>query len=97
MIRVTVELVPFGFEENKRHLGTAEIWNDATGTLDVGNYKYRLSKWGRPDVNWKEGKVKGFPRKSRGAWDLLYLVLRDAVASRNKDISPAVDNVKEGT
>ena len=83
MIRVTVELVPHGIEGRKKHLGTAEIWNDATGNLATGNYGYRLSRRGQPNSDWKSGEVKGFPRKRLGGWDLLFRALRNAVADRN--------------
>ena len=84
MIRVTIELLPLGREDIKRHLGTAEIWNDASGDSQTGNYRFKLSKWGNTKAIWKSGEVKGFPRQARGAWDLLYLVLREAVQGRNK-------------
>jgi hypothetical protein len=45
-----------------------------------------LSKWGRPDQVWKKGEVKGFPRTRLGAWDLLYLALRNIVGSRNREV-----------
>lgn len=83
MIRITIELLPLGDESRKRHMGTAEIWNDATGTIAQGNYKYRLSKWGRPNSIWRAGEIGGFPRKSLGVWDLFFRALRDAVGSRN--------------
>ena len=81
-IRVTIELVPFGIGK-PRHLGTALIANDGSGDVDVGNYVATLSKWGRPNAVWKTAEVKGFRRRKRGAWDLLYLVLKEAVGKRN--------------
>jgi len=83
MIRITVELLPAGSEKLKRHLGTAEISNDGTGSHAVGNYDVRLSKWGAPGTTWKRGKVMDFYRRRRGPWDLLYLALRAIVGSRN--------------
>ncbi|MCI0354301.1 MAG: hypothetical protein L0099_04560 [Acidobacteria bacterium] len=38
MLRVTVELVPFGEEAQKRKIAEAVIYNDGTGTPLVGNY-----------------------------------------------------------
>jgi len=86
MLRITIEILPFGFEKNKRHLGTATIANDGTGTLKTGNYTYKLSKWGRPDAVWRRGHITGFPRGGRGSlgpWDLLFRVLKDAVGRRS--------------
>jgi hypothetical protein len=84
MIRITVELLPFGLEQNKQHLGTAEIWNDASGSRTTGNYKFCLSKRGNPRAVWKSGSVSGFRRLQLGVWDLLYLCLRSALEGRNE-------------
>jgi len=85
MIRVTVELVSTRTGLTK-HLGTAEIANDGTGTPEVCDYNFALSKWGRPAETWKTGRVIGFHRKKHGAWDLLYLALLAAVGSRHKGV-----------
>ncbi len=86
MIKVTMELWPFGEEKYKTHLGTAIIGNDATGTVTSGNYNITLSKAGKgmEDAVWKRGRVEGFKRKKKLAWDLLYLALRDIVGDRNE-------------
>ena len=85
MIRVTVELVPFGIEENKKHLGTAIISNDGTGSHASGNYDIVLSKWNnKEDEVWKRDRVEGFNRLFKGAWDLLYIALKNTVGDRNK-------------
>jgi hypothetical protein len=42
MIRVTVELLPFGLERGRRTLATMDIANDGTGTQRVGNYRATL-------------------------------------------------------
>jgi hypothetical protein len=83
MLRITVELVPQGDESLKQHLGTAIIANDGEGTVELGNYHARFSKWGKPNNVWKTGTVKSFPRQKRGPWDLLYLALQSAIGSRN--------------
>ena len=79
MIKITMELWPFGQELGKRHLGTAVIVNDATGTTSTGNYNIILSKAGKgmEDAVWKRGRVEGFERKKKSAWDLLYLALKN--------------------
>lgn len=82
MIRVTVELLPKG-RGQPQHLGTMEITNDGTGNRSRGNYTYRLSMRGKPEVTLRAGAVKGFPRRALLAWDLLYRVLHDAVGARN--------------
>lgn len=84
MIRVTVELVLAISPDRSRLLGIAEIANDGTGTEEIGNYTASLSKWAPKErETWKSGEVKGFDRKARGTWDLLYLALKKIVGSRN--------------
>ena len=70
MLRVTLEMVPFGIEERKRTIGTIEISN-VGGNAASGNYKVRHVR----DDGW-EGSVElfAFPRK-RGAWSLLLRAL----------------------
>ena len=78
MIRVTVELVPYGDESRAKTLHTAVIANDGTGTKNQGNYHFSLSRKGsmRP---WKSGRIRGFPRLRLGAWQLLQRALKEAL------------------
>lgn len=78
MIRVTVELVPYGIGKPK-HLGTAIIYNDGSGTKQSGNYKFKLSRRGQPETFIKSGEVKNFPRLRKNAWHLLHLVLKEVL------------------
>jgi hypothetical protein len=64
-------------------MGTAIIANDGTGDKEWGDYSIVLSKWGRPNDAWRKAKVLRFSRQARGPWDLLYVLLRAAVGSRN--------------
>lgn len=88
MIRITVEMVPWGNEKRAFIMAQGHIYNDGRGTVARGNYNAALSKvshfrtftgrgW------WKEGKIKDFPRTRLGVWDLLYRVLRELVGGRN--------------
>ncbi len=98
MIVVRLELWPHGFEERKRSLGIATLVNDATGDDDTGNYEVHFGKapgLSRAAVDdphrlrsvksavWRTASVRGFRRQQRGAWDLLYLALKDACEGRN--------------
>lgn len=83
MIRVTIELLPYGLEANKRNIGTLEIANDGTGTPQRGNYKVRLAKAGLPKSTWRTGAVVGFPRLKLGPYDLLLRCLTSTVGDRN--------------
>lgn len=84
MIRVTVELLPYGLEQNKQHLGTVVIANDGSGTKSRGNYKFRLSRRGQPESAWLVGTVENFPRLRLTAYDLLYLALKKVLEGRHK-------------
>jgi len=83
MLRITIELIPASGLPPK-HLGTACIINDGTGSAEVGNYDVKLSKWGRPNQTWKKGRVEDFDRVQRGPWDLFYLALKNIVGNRNR-------------
>lgn len=72
MLKVTVELLPFGGEEGKKTLLTFDIANDGTGTYERGNYKVRRSH----NEEWIEGIVKDYPRTSYNVRVLLYRVLQ---------------------
>lgn|SRR6185369_14247998 len=92
MIRITVELWPFGDYRNAKSLGVMDIWNDRSGDPKTGNYKYCIWKAGTPkDVlhgrgnpKW-HGEVKGFPRKRLLVWDLLFRCLRATFGERNTE------------
>lgn len=91
MLRVTVELLPLGDENTKRHLGTIEIANDGTGTKSRGNYMVRTAIRGQPKQTWRRGVVEGFPRLELGVYDLLLRALVGTVGDRNRQF---VDLVK---
>jgi hypothetical protein len=87
MVKVTIELLPNGFEKHKRLLGVIEIVNDCTGNSETGNYSATLSK--EPPIAktrgvWKKCKILGFKRLSLGPYDLLYRVLKECVGTRNE-------------
>ena len=73
MLRVTVELVPFGDESRAREIGMLLIANDGEGTHESGNYAYVYGYTDR-DVPLARGTVKKFPR-SQGAWALVKKIL----------------------
>lgn len=75
MIRVTVELVPHGIENNKRTLGVMEIVNSNTGTEDVGNYNGVLFAE-YTDPSGRKGTVIQFKRKEQSVWSLVGAFLK---------------------
>lgn len=82
MIRVTIEVLPGGDASRKRHLGTIDIANDGTGSMEEGNYSIRLSKFGNPSQTWLRGAIRGFDRIRRGPYDLLLQSLLATVGRR---------------
>jgi hypothetical protein len=88
MIVVTISMWPRGDQSKTTVIGSAEIINCGGSASDaLGDYKFEMrgGVHGRPEITgrlWKRGFVKGFPRKRRGAWDLLYLTLKTALGNR---------------
>lgn len=58
MIRVTVEILPFGIEYLAKELHVIEIANDRSGDKDTGNYHVR--EWG--DRGIINGRIEGHNR-----------------------------------
>jgi hypothetical protein len=74
MIDININLVPLGIMK-PRQLGHIKIWNDATGTKEIGNYKYRIT-----DGDTKiEGEVKDFRRLEQNVFHLLKIVLNKSI------------------
>lgn len=84
MLRVTIELVPYGIEEEAQVIGRMLIANDGTGTVKHSNYAYAYNFTDRPDVPAK-GLVHRFDR-SQGAWVLLKKILNDKFGA-NDDLA----------
>lgn len=74
MLRVTIDLWPFGEEQYKKTLGTIDIVNDGSGNHTVGYYNVTLS-------DGRTGKVSGWPRLTSDAFDLVLEALGEAVSS----------------
>ena len=73
MLRITVDVLPLGDAEHPERLGTLDIVNDGSGTLETGNYSlFTVDGEGVPIL--RAGTVTGFTR-SRSFWDLLALAL----------------------
>ena len=90
MLRITIDLIPYGDEHYTKTIGLMEIANDGTGDVDTGNYICLLKKTppykGALKRVWRSGKFKeaitnitaeiqGFKRQKRGVYDLLYRAL----------------------
>lgn len=73
MIRVTVEIVPFGRDEWAKRVGTLLIANDGTGDADTGNYVF-VRKDDR--TGYREGSVSDHAREG-SVWDIIGKCLGD--------------------
>lgn len=75
MLRLTLEIVPFGQEACKRSLGTVEISNIG-GTIKHGNYRVQ-SLLSLPTLGGmrEECLIKRYPR-DKGAWKLVQIALK---------------------
>jgi len=83
MLRVTIELVPYGIEDRKRTLATAIIANDGSGSQERGNYTCIFSQSGRPTQKWRHAVVQGFRRLRKGSWHLLLEALKNAINEKS--------------
>jgi hypothetical protein len=75
MLDITIDLVPFGLEPRRKNIARVKIWNDASGTFEIGNYGYRLTL---DDGSKIEGEYKGFKRE-KGVFHLMKEILDDAL------------------
>jgi hypothetical protein len=73
MIEIDVKLVPYGIKAAERTIAKMTIWNDATGTREVGNYKYKVET--DEDV-LHQGSYKNFER-SKGILELVKNILNN--------------------
>jgi hypothetical protein len=73
MIRVTVEIVPFGIEEDAEKIATMLIANNGNGNYEFGDYDFSYNYIKNPEPP-TTGSFKGFPRRL-GAWSLVKAVL----------------------
>lgn len=83
MIRITVELFPWGSEKYKTKIGQIDIINDGSGTKNTGNYNIKLYRKGSNSTITKTGKIYNFPRLRKNIYELLYLGLKEIYASNN--------------
>lgn len=75
MIKVKIELWPFGNGKHKKRLATITISNNGQGSPDIGNYDYSIEIGGSK----QQGQILGFERSIKNAVDLLYEVLKNAL------------------
>ncbi len=82
MMRVTIEIVPFGSEEDKHTISEINIWNTGEASGDQGYYRYLYSRatneeiqaW-LPDERSARADGEVFHRRELGAEHLAAMVL----------------------
>lgn len=94
MLRVTIELVRFGNEDDVEKIATMLIANEGTGDYKVGNYAYVYNYSDRPD-DPEFGYVKRYPRID-GAWGLVKKCLNDKYhASSNDTVEALLERLEQ--
>ena len=93
MLRVTVELVPYGVEEDARVIGTMLIANDGSGNYQYADYAFAYQNDNNPSVIAK-GTVKHHAR-SLGFWPLIKRVLSATSDNSNNVTDILVERLKE--
>jgi hypothetical protein len=58
MLKVTIELFPYGDETRAREISSFFIGNDGTGDIETGNYIYKK----RPEDEWQPSVQKWLRR-----------------------------------
>ena len=66
MLRITIDVIPFGYKEQMKTLGIMEIINDGSGNIELGNYTVYIN----PDERGDKFRIEKFVRK-RGFWELI--------------------------
>ncbi len=83
MIRVRVDLVPFGNEDQAKEIGQLVLANDGSGNEFTGNYVFVYADNSGTEY---EGSVKDFPRR-QGIWELLAECLSNSVGLHDKELA----------
>jgi len=84
VVVVKVEMWPRGEASKAYSLGTLTIALDPT-TVSAGSrsYTWRITRF-RDKGTWKSGRIDGHTPRTKGPWDLIYRILRQAVGARNQ-------------
>jgi hypothetical protein len=95
MLRIIIELVPFGNEDEAQKIATMLIANEGTSRdVRVGNYAYVYDYADRPD-DPMFGYVKRYNRND-GAWGLVKKVLNDKYhASSNDTVERLLERLEQ--
>jgi hypothetical protein len=85
MIRVTIDFIPFGIEAEAARIGILTVWNEGTGTQEIGNYRWLLAYKTLDGVEVSRcGAIKGYDRIKGNAVDLVTQAMADARVAANE-------------
>ena len=83
MIRVKVDLVPFGNEDEAKEIGQLVLANDGYGNVFTGNYVFAYAD---DSGNECEGSVKDFPRQ-QGIWKLIAECITNSTEVHDEELA----------
>lgn len=85
MLRVTVELVPFGVEDNKRIIASALIWNkDGDGHKCDYGANVQENGWKYAPARDVQVEILDYDRRA-SVWDLIKAVLEEMENNNNNE------------
>lgn len=83
MIRVRVDLIPFGNEDEVKEIGQLVLANDGSGDMFTGNYVFAYADNHGEE---HEGSVKNFPRHL-GFWQLIAECLTNSEELHDQELA----------
>lgn len=83
MIRVRVDLVPFGREAEAKEIAQLVLANDGSGNAFTGNYVFVYADNSGEE---HEGSVKDFPRR-QGIWKLIEECLSNPLEVHDQELA----------
>lgn len=84
MLVIQVQMWPRGDKTKAYSMGTLTLSLDPDTLPEdqLRNYVWRITKF-QDKGTWKTGRIEGHNPKTRGPWDLIYRILKQAVGVRN--------------
>lgn len=85
MLRLTVELVPFGIEKNARVLVRGKIANTGKDPNRPARGTYNVTLYDKGGSPYRKGRVEGFARTRDHVWKLVREALNAALKEEQED------------
>jgi hypothetical protein len=94
MLRLTIELWPFGDKRAAKLIKEVIIVNDGTNPnpIDKADYKVQVRDHYGTESQWKRKYIVGYPRRKYDAMYLTYLILRKLC--HEEDVIPIDERAK---